>query len=543
MALEIEREIKCCHANPVMKQVYEWCTEHGKRIIIISDMYLPVEVVREILTSCGYEGWEKLYLSSESGYRKNTGRLFKYAVRDSGLDPKKHVHIGDSWRGDYFRALLAGMSAYKITRYPVMSKYSGTMGLTREGAGQYGKYQRVINNNIAPGWDEYYQYGFEVVGMMLYGLCCWLHERFAENKHDKVFFLSRDGWMMREAYNELFGDRAVNNGYLYVSRNSLLLPRLWMNPSLANALEFVTTFEFLDVNQLCDILDIDTAQAYKVWQDCGLALDEKIIKKLFINDERVNKFFGYFKEDIIRRSREKFELLISYLKQEEFKGSVAVIDIGWAGSMQNFLGECVASSDIDAAIHGYYLGLKPKIFIASSSAESYIPVELMPCLFCPALMEYPFTKIDGSTKSYTSFGNGTVIPVLYDYEFEGTDDKFYTAQVQKGTMDFISLMSEGYGTEHVDYPAAYARMRKVTKSPSMREAVLLGNIHYINHGRIEYLAKPAKFLQYILHPGRLKVDFVGSGWKMGFLKRLLKISLPYDKFLHFLRSLLEKRYS
>ncbi|MBR0257319.1 MAG: hypothetical protein IJQ58_06235 [Synergistaceae bacterium] len=62
MTLEIQRELKCCRPDPVMSKVYEWCRENHKRIFIISYMYLPLEVIQEILWSCGYEGYEKLYL-------------------------------------------------------------------------------------------------------------------------------------------------------------------------------------------------------------------------------------------------------------------------------------------------------------------------------------------------------------------------------------------------------------------------------------------------------------------------------------------------
>ena len=407
-ALEIEREIKCCRANPVMKQVYDWCREHNKRILIISDMYLPVNAVREILSVCGYDGYERLYLSSDVGLKKSSGRLFRFAIQDSGINTKRHIHIGDAWRGDYLRALQAGISASKIVRHPVRSKYAKTMGLKREHRAQYEKYQRVINNHVAPDWDEYYQYGFEVVGLMLYGLCCWLHERFTENKHDKVFFLSRDGYLMQEAYNKLFGERAVKNSYLYVSRNSLLMPRIWINPSLDNILDFVTTFEYLDLNQLCDILDIDTAKVYDVWEKCGLGRNESMPKKQFIHDERVNAFFEHFKGEIVMKSREKFSVLTEYLKQEGFYGNVAVVDIGWAGSMQRFLGECLKQANIDVQIYGYYLSMTPHIAVNASEAEGYIPVKLNPKLSCTALIEYPFTKIAGSTETYALKEDGTV---------------------------------------------------------------------------------------------------------------------------------------
>ena len=44
-----------------------------------------------------------------------------------------------------------------------------------------------------------------------------------------------------------------------------------------------------------------------------------------------------------------------------------------------------------------------------------------------------------------------------------------------------------------------------------------------------YLAKPKSIFYYIVKPRMLKTDFALSEWKIGFLKRLLKIKLPYFK--------------
>ncbi|MBR0149740.1 MAG: hypothetical protein IJP89_00085 [Synergistaceae bacterium] len=533
MTIELQRELKCCRPDPVMRKVYEWCRENHKRIFIISDMYLPLEVIQEILSSCGYEGYEKLYLSSDIGLRKTTGNIFRHFINDSGIDPKRHIHIGDAWRGDYLRALQAGLKAYKITRYPARSKYTRTKGLKLEDREQYAKYQAVTSNHVPPDCDEYYRYGFEVLGLMLYGLCCWLHERFTEKGHDKVFFLARDGYIMQEAYNLLFGDKAVKNSYLYVSRKSLRLSMLWTAPTLEGIFGTETQYMMWHCDQVCSWLGLDYAQGLEVWESCGLPENEELLTPQLVKDSRVQKFFEAFRDEIISISHDKFTPVADYLRQEGFSGSVGIVDIGWVGHIQKYLREYVSRLGMDTEIYGWYFGLKGKD-ITGSEAESFIPHELHPSYFCSVLLEYPFTKQTGSVKGYTRNNDDTISPELEEYEFAGTEDEKIIGEIQRGALDFISIMRYGYGYEHSDYSIGYSKLRKVAKFPSLHDANILGELKFTNEGRISEMASPSSILHYVIYPRDFRRDFFLCGWPDGFLKRLLKLPLPYDSILTFI---------
>ena len=60
-----------------------------KRIILVSDMYLPANVVNRIVEKSGYHSYVKLYVSSETRVLKNTGDMFTYVVSDLGVQPRK----------------------------------------------------------------------------------------------------------------------------------------------------------------------------------------------------------------------------------------------------------------------------------------------------------------------------------------------------------------------------------------------------------------------------------------------------------------------
>ena len=530
--IEEKREIACCVANPVMREVYEWCINNNLTVYIISDMYLSLDIIQGILANCGYVGYKKIYLSSNVGVKKQTGHLFSYFVKDSGVVLQKHIHLGDNIRTDYLAAKKAGLKAYKIPTLCKRSEYRGTKGLDKK-TNQYQKIQKVIENTLNPNATDYYKYGYEVVGIMLYGFVCWLHEQFKEKKHDKVFFLARDGFLMQEAYNHLFGSKAVCNDYLYASRKSLFAPQLWMNPTLESILEPETDYRFWTCEEFCGLLGVNIEEGRRRWLECGLKSDETLRKPELIKDARVKSFFDSFVDSIVDNSKNEYNTVIKYLTQEGFNGSVGIVDVGWAGAIQKYLNNFIERSELNTQIYGYYLGLKQKT-VAGKDAISYIPRDNKPSLFCSQLIEYPFTKMVGTTKGYYEKDN-IVEPTLDRYEFDGMNDAKCTSEMQQGIRDFIHIMAIGYGPLEMDYSVAYAKLRKVTKSPSMRNVCLLGDLTHVNHSHTSYLAKPNKRLYYMAHLHDLKVDLSYSGWKVGFMRRLVRLPLPYAWLLEKVR--------
>ena len=108
--IEVESELSVCKANSEMLTFYKRMKVLGKRIIIVSDMYLPSEVIGTILTHCGFDGYDKLYVSSEYGVMKRYGGLFesvKNDYSDGGI-----LHIGDHPIADYSVPKKMGIKAF-----------------------------------------------------------------------------------------------------------------------------------------------------------------------------------------------------------------------------------------------------------------------------------------------------------------------------------------------------------------------------------------------------------------------------------------------
>lgn len=115
-ALEIESEFDVIYANSELKEFFDLMKSNHKRIIIISDMYLPVNIIEAMLNKCGYEGYESLYVSSEYSLTKRHGSLFAHVLRDKNISPDRMLHTGDNFISDYIMPRRLKIKGFLITQ-------------------------------------------------------------------------------------------------------------------------------------------------------------------------------------------------------------------------------------------------------------------------------------------------------------------------------------------------------------------------------------------------------------------------------------------
>lgn len=108
--LEIAAEMEYIVPRKKMLQLYN-DLKGKKKVYLISDMYLPQEIIAGLLQKCGYEGYEGLYVSCEKRTAKSEG-LFERFLENRRLDGYEGcncLHIGDNETADLACARAAGM--------------------------------------------------------------------------------------------------------------------------------------------------------------------------------------------------------------------------------------------------------------------------------------------------------------------------------------------------------------------------------------------------------------------------------------------------
>lgn len=110
----MDEEIRCettlLAPRPEVKKLYEEAVSLGKRVIAVSDMYLPGDVLKNILQKNGYELAE-IYVSCDYRQRKSTGILYDTVISKEGVQPSEILHIGDNYDSDFANAVGAHITA------------------------------------------------------------------------------------------------------------------------------------------------------------------------------------------------------------------------------------------------------------------------------------------------------------------------------------------------------------------------------------------------------------------------------------------------
>lgn len=118
MYSEIETEISMCHPKLKNVELMRAFKKNGKKIYLISDMYLPVGVIVNILGKCSiYErDYDRIYVSNAYEKNKLNGDLFRLCIAENNLSKEQILHFGDSFKADFIGAHKAGINAWIVGR-------------------------------------------------------------------------------------------------------------------------------------------------------------------------------------------------------------------------------------------------------------------------------------------------------------------------------------------------------------------------------------------------------------------------------------------
>lgn len=520
---ELEVEEKVLVPSLFMKPVYEYCRENHKKIIIISDMYLPPEFLRKVLAKNGI-AFNYCFISCEYGVQKVSGNLFRKALERMGIKPSEMIHIGDSPRGDHLGAKKAGIKNILIPK--VLNR---TPWIDLSDKNQKNSFNAFVNNHMDLDQNKYYQFGYAYFGPVLYGFVNWLHDSV---KNQKIFFFARDGYLVKHVYDALFPD--ADDDYIYLSRRALSAPLLWMHSSWGEFENYITITRYFTVGTLLERLGLDPELYKEKLTEYNLTTETLLQEKTFRKNESLKKFYESIEEDIVYNSKKEYEAFVAYFKKKKFAGDIAVVDIGWNGSMQRYLCELMELADVSVRMTGYYFGMRKNLPYTKMKGYFYDKddMSLEPVIsFMQGLFESFFLSHEGSTKTYRINEDNQAEPVLYDPEYTDKEEELKAfTQVQDGAAAFCKDYAKTFlkWKEHYTSSEYGYNLFKFGNEPTLRDVELFGDFRFYDTN-VVYMAKPGSFLSYAGKPRILLRDFSYSVWKAGFLKRLFKAQIPYEK--------------
>lgn len=439
---ETERELEslALTAKPGAAHLLQWLRERGVRIIAVSDMYLSHEHVAALLASCGLGGMiDRVYVSSEFGLGKYSGRLHAKVLELEGVSPAEVVHVGDNLVSDMrvptrlgIRGVFLDEKAERLRRRrQALSAEMAHVGGSWTGR----RFFEIVDYRMAQDAgcqaaceDFFHHYGAHVLGPAFSTFLLGLVEKVDAVRPDKLFFLARDGHLFQRMYarwRELTpGHDWPEPVYVYASRRVAAAASVAGGLDHAQALVALYNPKQQGLLSVLKTFGLPTERFVGLAREHGFhALDERLSDwhdprlLAFLEDERVQERIRPI--GVVARDR-----LQQYFEQQGFFACqrAALVDIGWNGTIQKFLHDSFGDRPDYPDVHGWYFafvaamhgdfGMGDRIEGLIQDVRHGDPYERTPMDF-EEIFEQGARSVEGTTLGYDE-QDGRVVPVLKD---------------------------------------------------------------------------------------------------------------------------------
>ena len=408
---------------------------------------------------------------------------------------------------------------------------------------------RLFCKEHEPEGDYYYKFGYETFGVVLYKLCTWIMENLDEEGINQVFFFSRDGLIIKRAFELISGHEKYNTEYVYVSRRSLRVPTLWFQN--LSRYEAIFPTRYITIEDMISSVGLNPSKYRSVIQRFGFELEDVIKSEDIKDNQFVIQLLDDIWEDVIKNSKNEYDSIEKYIKTWNPNDQVAVVDIGWRGTMQNYLSMLLSHMEIKSKLRGYYLTLNSD-HVFGISMRGYISNVTDKSKGCDLLRGYVglietlFMCSDGSTRNYEINEFGRVYPVKEECEYMEDGKLSWEAEsvnsIQNGALDFIRnyVKSKCVFLDYFNDTLALANLNRFATCPSLSDVKRYSSFRFYNNGTVSHLAEPKPLLYYMIHIHDLKKDFYWSRWRIGFMKKLFVLPLPYNAVMRIIMSCIKR---
>ncbi len=423
-------------------------------------------------------------------------------------------------------------------------KYFDFRFIEKENIAEYKKINQFISDNYPDNKERTYQIGFETFGILIIGICKWIHQKNKNDENNELIFLARDGYILEKAYNILFPKEKTK--YMYVSRRSLSLPSIYLAQTIEEIFNCLVLPPIFNINAFLHSMNLRSEDYFDVIESTGIGLNEIFKRNQFKNNPKLISFTKNIESDIRENAKKQYLFFKEYLEQINFKKNVGIVDIGWHNSIQLNLMKLINN---DTRINGYYVGVydDAKIIKKPSFSSGFlyeygnnIKRQYRTFSFV-SLFESMFLSQEGTTVGY-DVNDGKVIPVKREYEYSNnTLLKDIIRNFQNGALDFIKK----YKNELIDNlkltpDVCSANLLSFGSNPDKKDLSIFEKLSFENYEVNNIVNFKNNSLYYFFHPKLMVKDFYQSGWRIIFLKKLLKVKLPYNLIFDFICKYLKK---
>lgn len=458
--LEIDTEFRLCVPRKDMVAVYNAVKKMGRRVILVSDMYLNKAHIVAMLHKCGITGYDEIFLSCEVGARKDDGSIWDLVF--AGLDSEKFIHVGDNFcsdsqilmdRGVDSQLVLNSRALLEISDFSYLRKYAtesvaNSIMLGQAISGGLFNSPFAFDENGKVKFKNIYDFGYSTMGPLLSYFTQWVNNTAADSK-ERLLLLSREGYMLEQlikAYCQARGEETPDIRYFLASRRACAVPALENDEDLKELIS--QKYEGSFSNLLNERLGLELHDG-----------DEDIAIDYSTKPETIMEHLAPYKEELLDEAAKEKNAYLVYAKEFIADASdIAVVDVGFSGTIQYFLMKLTGRD-----IAGHYLCLhsnKPERI--GGRADAIYEIKDARLIDDSKLLRYQLFLENALSAPYGqlicfTMKDGQPLP---NYK---KDDKLSeeVKQLQKGILDFAAQFGAATKGAHEDMTADKALVEDI----------------------------------------------------------------------------------
>lgn len=338
--MEIKTELSCIIPRKSAVTVLKNCVSVGKPVFIVSDMYLSVKILEEILARCEIVGYESCIVSSEEGKTKESGELFD--VLKEKVGNKRILHIGDNLKADILNAQEKAMDAFHFMSYYQLLANSPFSCLLPEVVALADSmimghiFSDLFDSPFALSqcqgrffMDSVEKFGKLCISPLLLGYLSWQNQMLKEVDKPRVLYMARDGFLLYEIHQELRKRSGFEHlppcDYVLSSRRGLVFPTLRTEEDILDYINIHTIREMSLVSKILEErMGVSSAIDFAQFD-----LEE--------GKKELTEFLRENVEGILKNAKEEREEYRNYLDSFYFlkEERIFVFDLATRGTIKN----------------------------------------------------------------------------------------------------------------------------------------------------------------------------------------------------------------
>lgn len=348
----------------------------GRTILVLSDVYLPAEHLRQLIGHARFlDAVDGVISSADTFLAKASGRAFPLVQERYGLAWDSWLHIGDNPHSDGLRPAGFGIRSLVLRDASEKHRKSVEKRYYHYSLGQPLWRGRCLQQLTLPLEAEnvprpfLYRYGFLVLAPLLAAFVQGVMEECLRENIRRLYFFSREGWLLEKIWHILTpvlypASPLPEVSYLHVSRMALAGASCAHQGMQRSSADIV----FLpagnrDFRDVCRVFSLDPEPFVPHLARFDLTTETVLSGSHHGYDpdsrRRFNLLFrdAPFQAEVRAQTAAANRALQRYLEAEGFfaQSQVALVDIGWMGTIQRFLFDAICHREDAPVCRGYVL--------------------------------------------------------------------------------------------------------------------------------------------------------------------------------------------